>query len=211
MALDELSPLPPDSDDLRNQNGLRQFDAAMAIIEAAIKSPVRFNLTVGHICELNRIATEGMCEFPGKIRFRPVGISNSQHCPPAGPPDLLDRLLEDMCGYVNFHWDTANGIHLCSYVMWRLNWIHPFSDGNGRTARIVSYMVLSIHERCVLPGMPSIPEQIIANKQPYYEALAKADETFQKGALELMMMEELLHDMLSIQLANLRRRAAGEC
>ncbi|MBL8221394.1 MAG: Fic family protein, partial [Bryobacterales bacterium] len=27
-------------------------------------------------------------------------------------------------------------------VMWRLNWIHPFFGGNGRTARSASYLVL---------------------------------------------------------------------
>lgn len=34
--------------------------------------------------------------------------------------------------------------HLGAYVLWKLNWIHPFADGNGRTARAVAYVVMSI-------------------------------------------------------------------
>jgi hypothetical protein len=28
---------------------------------------------------------------------------------------------------------------LAAYGLWRLNWIHPFVEGNGRTARAVCY------------------------------------------------------------------------
>ena len=30
----------------------------------------------------------------------------------------------------NDNWDDSTPVHLASYVMWRLNWIHPFTDGN---------------------------------------------------------------------------------
>jgi Fic family protein len=46
-------------------------------------------------------------------------------------------------------------IHLAAYLMWRLNWIHPFADGNGRTSRIISYVVLSIRAGAILPGTPT--------------------------------------------------------
>jgi Fic family protein len=77
---------------------------------------------------------------------------------------------------VNDHWSSTSAVHLAAYVLWKLNWIHPFADGNGRTARAVAYVVLSIKLDSLLPGAPTIPEQIAGNKRPYYEALEVADK-----------------------------------
>ena len=93
--------------------------------------------------------------------------------------------------------------------MWKINWIHPFADGNGRTSRALSYMILSIHEKCLLPGTPTIPDQIVQNKEPYYTALAKADEDLKKGKINVGRMEDLLEELLSVQLASIRRHASG--
>jgi Fic family protein len=92
-------------------------------------------------------------------------------------------------------------------VLWKLNWIHPFADGNGRTARAVMYVVLSVKLDSLLPGAPTIPEQIAGNKKPYYDALEAADE-------HLMANEKLdvsrLDAMLSTQLVNAAREATGK-
>jgi fido (protein-threonine AMPylation protein) len=72
-----------------------------------------------------------------------------------------------------------------SNVMWRLNWIHPFADGNGRTSRTVSYGILAIRAGNVPSGSPSIPEQIVQNRAPYFETLEAADESWKKDVLDL--------------------------
>ena len=37
-----------------------------------------------------------------------------------------------MCDCVNSNWDDLNSnFYLGAYIMWRLNWIHLFADGNG--------------------------------------------------------------------------------
>lgn len=71
---------------------------------------------------------------------------------------MVPHLVEELCDYVNNNWEQASAIHLASYVMWRLNWIHPFTDGNGRTSRILPYVVLSAKINGVLPGTPQIPD-----------------------------------------------------
>jgi hypothetical protein len=40
--------------------------------------------------------------------------------------------------------------------MWRTNWVHPFDDGNGRTARAASYLVLCVKLGYRLPGKKSL-------------------------------------------------------
>jgi len=94
--------------------------------------------------------------------------------------------------------------------MWRLNWIHPFADGNGRTSRILSYVVLSIRSGALPPGTPTIPDLIVENRQPYFNALDAADEAWAQGRIDLSVMEELLEILLAKQLTGYFQQAGGK-
>jgi Fic family protein len=126
------------------RNGLRQYDTGIAIVQEAIERG-SFRLRPSTILTLHREALVGISMFAGN--FRPVGvkIEGSRHEPVGA--HLVPELVEDMCDYVNEHWDRTTPLHLPAYLMWRLNWILPFADGNGRTSRIVSYVALSIRDR----------------------------------------------------------------
>jgi Fic family protein len=117
--------------------------------------------------------------------------------------------VQSLCEYVNENWNLS-AAHLAAYVLWKMNWIHPFADGNGRTARAVSYVVLSIKLDGLLPGTPTIPEQIAANKEPYYKALEEADKAWSLGKVDVSALERLLADMLAQQLLNAAKEATGE-
>jgi Fic family protein len=123
---------------------------------------------------------------------------------------MVRELVEDMCDYINDHWNESTPIHLASYLMWRLNWIHPFADGNGRTSRIVSYVVLSIRAGSILPGTPTIPDQIVDNRKPYFDALDAADLAFRDGKIDVSKMEELLGSLLANQLAQFYKSVGGK-
>ena len=90
-----------------------------------------------------------------------------------------------------------------------MNWIHPFADGNGRTSRILSYLVLCGRLGQSLPGTHTIPEQISENKDPYYQALEEADRHFKKGTINVSSMENLLEKYLANQLVQLHEQATG--
>jgi len=137
-----------------------------------------------------------------------VAIEGSKHAPPGA--HLVPELIEDMCDYVNENWLPSTPIHLAAYLMWRLNWIHPFADGNGRTSRIVSYVVLSSRAGAVLPGIPTIPDQIVENRKPYFDALDDADAKCREGKLDVSKMEELLGRLLAQQLASFYEAAGGK-
>lgn len=101
-------------------------------------------------------------------------------------------------------------MHLSAYLLWRLNWIHPFTDGNGRTSRAASYFVLCCGLGYVLPGKHSIPDQISENKNPYYEALEAADEAFRGGLVDVTQLEEMIQAMLARQLLGVVAEAIAE-
>ena len=125
-------------------------------------------------------------------------IRGSGHDPP--PATDVPRYVDEMCDYVNDNWDTKSPLHLAAYVMWRLNWIHPFVDGNGRTTRAVSYYVLCSKLNFYFPGVTTIPEFISGDKQPYYKALEEADKAQEDGEIDVSKMEGLLKSLLAKQM-----------
>ena len=165
-------------------NGLRQFDAGKDAAQQAIERQAqggKFGLRPSLILGLHREALAGLSRFAGTFRTGGVGIEKSKHQPPG--PHLVAGLVEEMCDYVNGNWDAKSPIHLAAYVMWRLNWIHPFADGNGRTSRITSYVVLTVRSGFIIPGSPTIPEQIVSNRNRYFAALDEADAAWPKTVL----------------------------
>jgi Fic family protein len=118
--------------------------------------------------------------------------------------------VEYMCDYVNDNWGKSSPVHLAAYVLWKLNWIHPFTDGNGRTARAISYLLLCLRLGYRLPGTNTIPEQIAKDKTPYYKALEAADNAWETKKIDLSVLEELLSALLANQLIGVHKQATGK-
>ena len=132
----------------------------------------------------------------------------SGHTPPH--ESQVPALVEEMCEWINERWNEESALTMCAYVMWRLNWIHPFLDGNGRTSRAVSYLVLCAKIGDRLPGTVTIPEQIAAGREPYYSALEAADRSADGKNFDVSEMENLLKQYLSFQLASTFDRATSQ-
>lgn len=191
-------------------NSLRQADRVRDYVLQTIDGRP-FKLRVSIILDLNRCAIEGLDAHAGNFRPAGIGIGQSDHTPPDA--HLVPELVEELCDYINENWCEKTGIHLASLAMWRLNWIHPFTDGNGRTSRAISYMVLCARERMLLPGKQTIPEQIVTNRKPYYDALEAADTRFlatEEFTYDLVSeLEHLMSDMLAAQLTSAFDGAVG--
>jgi Fic family protein len=123
---------------------------------------------------------------------------------------LVPGEIEEMCDYINEKWAGNSPLHLAAYALWKLNWIHPFTDGNGRTARALSYLLLCARLGYRLPGKSTIPEQIAADKTPYYKALEAADKEWADKKVDLSFLEKLLADLLANQLVSVHDEATGE-
>lgn len=189
------------------RNGLRQFDLGIRYIEDGITKG-SFRLRPSLILALHREALEGLNAYAGNWRPAAVSIQGSEHNPVGA--HMVAEAIEQMCDYVNDGWTNQTAIHLASYVMWKLNWIHPFSDGNGRTSRIASYVVLCARLGEVLPGNLTIPDQIVDNRQPYFAALEAADRAWKDGKIDVSVMEALLERLLAAQLMGVLQKASGK-
>ncbi len=204
----ELITDPDDKARREAENGVRQFHLATDLIRDHIHDLERpFKLAPRHVLQLNYAALEGIHALAGTYRNTPIDISKSQHTPPEH--FVVPEHISELCDYVNENWDVKSAIHLAAYVMWRLNWIHPFADGNGRTSRVLMYIVLNIKLDALLAGTPTIPDQISGDKTPYYDALESADKNWKSGKLDVSDLESLLEGMLAKQLLNAVKQATA--
>jgi len=188
---------------LEARNGLLQFDEVLRLID---QSSTGFKLRPSTLQRLQRLAIQDIYTCAGNYRTGPVYIEGTNHQPPAASE--IAEHVEEMCDYVNTNWGKSP-LHLASFMMWRLNWIHPFSGGNGRTSRAISYLVLCARLGYRLVGTNTIPEQIVANRQPYYSALDAADAAYTVGRIDVTVMEALLGQMLAVQLSSVLADAAA--
>ncbi len=116
---------------------------------------------------------------PGEVRRHSVTVGRYR-----GPDwDRCDELIRQMCDWLNgpsFSGDGAMRIPVAiiqaSLAHLYLAWIHPFGDGNGRTARLCEYLVL------VTSGVPTSAAHLISNhcnstRGEYYRQLQYASES----------------------------------
>lgn len=203
--------LIPDADERARreaENGLRQFDSVINLVQRYLAERWKFALRISTILGLHRDALLGVHALAGNFRPSTVEIKGSRHIPPDAWQVPL--LVEELCDYVNDNWDISTPLHLAAYVMWRLNWIYPFADGNGRTARAVSYLVLCMKMGGRIPGTRTIPDLIAENKKPYYDALEAADERWaSRQEIDLTQLEEALGNLLAEQLVSALEEASG--
>ena len=107
----------------------------------------------------------------GVYRRVPVRIGGSSHVPPE--PFELPKLMEELFAFYNAEKDRMHPVLLAAEMHERLVTIHPFIDGNGRTARLLMNLILLRHGYAIaiLKGSKS-------NRLAYYQAL----EAVQKNA-----------------------------
>ncbi|MET0483503.1 MAG: Fic family protein [Aestuariivirgaceae bacterium] len=182
-------------EEVQGENLLRQYNLLRTCIELGLRQGP-FALDKYTIWALNHVAVANISQFGGRFREEPICVS--QHVPPhfREVPSLMDRFLST----IHENWHLWSPTELGAYALWRLNWIHPFIEGNGRTARAVCYYLLCARSGTVLPGRKIVPERIREDRKPYYQALKGCDIAWEAGRLDLSAMEDYLAGLLQAQL-----------
>ncbi len=135
--------------------------------------------------DLNHIAVANISQFGGRFREEPIYVSN--HIPPhfREVPHLMDQFIST----VHENWYNWTYTELAAYALWRMNWIYPFIEGNGRTARAACYYLLCVRSGGLLGGRRTVPERIRDDRKPYYAALKAADLAWDAGNLDISKMK----------------------
>ena len=127
----------------------------------------------------------GLVDRPGKLRDGDVGIwrgSKLLHmAPPAGQ---VPRLVKDLLGWLRR--TDAHPLVASAAFHYDFEFIHPFSDGNGRMGRLWQTLILARWQ----PMLAWLPvETVIRHRQrDYYAQLARADAASDcSGFIEFML------------------------
>jgi Fic family protein len=112
---------------------------AVDLLLELVESKLDFNQH--RLLELHALVLRGIDKHnAGKYRSVNVRISGSRHEPPE--PYLLSTLMEDLFIFYEESKDRLHPVVLAAEMHERLVTIHPFIDGNGRTARLVMNLIL---------------------------------------------------------------------
>ena len=183
---------------ITDRNLLAQYDALEMAVRVAISNKIE-GISHDLLCHLNQVVTKYLSDAPGKYRQCPIYITNSNHTPPAHN-EIFD-LIQEGIQYIFDNWKRRSPIHLAAYSLWKINWTHPFIEGNGRTARAVSYYIICVGNGIWFPGQNIIPQQIRADRQPYYEPLRAADLALtDRNVIDVSVLEDYLSGLLTNQL-----------
>ena len=150
----------------------RYFSFLQTMIEAAVAlPPAEIWLSHDLVKAINMHAIAGLHKEAGQYRSVPVEVGGL--IPPM--PDDVVPLMNDFVDSINTNWQSTDALTLATYALWRINYIHPFRNGNGRTARAVCYYILCVKSGGLLPGRTNLIELLRAHRAEYVDALREAD------------------------------------
>lgn len=191
---------PDDKAEREVENGLAQLEFIELLVNERHISEIRSS----HLRQLKGIAIDRIypCTDQYRDAFRQVRIEGSRHEIPH--ESLVVLLVDEMVDRLNSDRENSvPAIERAAYAIWRSNWIHPFSGGNGRTARAIGYLVLCMDLGSVPGGEPQFPTLIYDAAGDYTLALRSADAGEAAGKPDLGPMCDLVRDAITQQFASL--------
>lgn len=182
-------------DRISEQNLGRQYELLTNCIEIGLKKgAIAFDKYF--LWALNHVAVANISQFGGRFRKEPIYVGD--HKPPHF--NEIDDWMDRFISTVQENWYIWTPTELAAYGLWRLNWIHPFIEGNGRTARAACYYLLCVRSGSLLHGRKILPERIRESTEGYEAGLKAADRAWDDGNLDFTEMEDYLAGLIQAQL-----------
>lgn len=192
------------SDQLRE---MENIEAAMTHVENIFRPGDA--LTEDFICELHALAVQELIRegdaTPGAYRKTQVQIAQSEHLPPKAVS--VPYYMQELVAFVNEAHPHKYDLIKIALAHHRFGWIHPFSNGNGRVVRLLTYALLIKYGFNVKAGGRVLnPTAVFCNdRDRYYAMLAQADTGTQQGleAWCIYVLQGILEELRKVdRLAN---------
>jgi Fic family protein len=119
------------------------------------------------VLEIHKIILKNISDIDaGRYRNANVMITGAAHLPPSAIK--IPRLMAEFMEWYYEHKSKLSITELAAWVHYKLVYIHPFIDGNGRTSRLIMNLIL------LQNGYP--PAVILyVDRIKYYRVLKEAD------------------------------------
>lgn len=148
------------------------------------------------------IMTKYVVEESGEFRHGEEGVFNGDQCIFMAPPArLIPQLMSDLFDWMEEAKNSVHPLILGSVFHYEFVFIHPFTDGNGRMARLWHSVILS-KWKPIFEYIP-IESQIEKFQEQYYDAIAKCYVDGESTAFIEFMLEQIdrILDDISVQIS----------
>ena len=124
------------------------YNQAMVFLRDLLAQDRQLKLSLPLVLKIHKTVTDGlMPRFEsGKLRQKPVWVNDPRTGQPVYlPPDheQVDGLMRDLITYVNRRQDEVDPLIIAGVFHKQMVIIHPFMDGNGRTTRLATKILLA--------------------------------------------------------------------
>ena len=127
---------------------------------------------IQHLKQFHGIMTKYLVEASGKFRLGEEGVFNGEECIFMAPPArFVAQLMDELFTWMKAAQGEVHPLILSSVFHYEFVFVHPFSDGNGRMARLWHTAILS-KWKPVFEYIP-IESQIEKFQDDYYEAISR--------------------------------------
>lgn len=127
---------------------------------------------IQHLKQFHGIMTKYLVEESGKFRLGEEGVFNGEECIFMAPPArFVAQLMDELFTWMKAAQGEVHPLILSSVFHYEFVFVHPFSDGNGRMARLWHTAILS-KWKPVFEYIP-IESQIEKFQDDYYEAISR--------------------------------------
>lgn len=168
-------------------NRIRQFDYLRSSFVICINNA---GLGIDHdfVCQLNFYAMQYISSQPGRYR-RHYDVRVDDHVPSTWP--FLYDEMNVFFDNLHRNWKTWDPLEAAAFALWGINHIHPFADGNGRTARALCYYVLCLKIGQWPPGTRTMVEMMRDECREEYCAILRRMDLAKVGNALRTDLEEM--------------------
>ena len=158
--------------------------------------------SIRNLKKFHGIMTKYVVEESGEFRRGEEGVFNGNQCIFMAPPArLVPQLMDHLFDWMKEAKDRVHPLILGSVFHYEFLFIHPFSDGNGRMARLWHTAILS-KWKPIFEYIP-IESQIEKFQDEYYDAIAKCHVDGESTIFVEFMLSQIdkILDDISIQIS----------
>ena len=163
---------------------------ALTDIAAQTVSGTIGSVTAELVCDYNRRVLDSTAHTPdvtpGAFRDHSVVVGKYRGAPARDCPYLTQRLAEwlesDVFESDDPETDFALAVIRAVYAHLYIAWIHPFGDGNGRTARLLEFMLLARSGQMPLLAAHLLSDHYNLTRDQYYRELETASRSSTTGS-----------------------------
>ncbi|HJD59195.1 MAG TPA: Fic family protein [Rickettsia endosymbiont of Omalisus fontisbellaquei] len=172
--------LAPEKDILEVNNAIKLYNDLTIFDPCSVES----------LLKAHKILMQGLVEDNGKWRKGNAAIFKGTEIIHFAPPaSRVSLLMQDLFDFINKN-DSTSGIIKACIFHYEFEFIHPFSDGNGRIGRLWQQLLLMQTNKIF--EYISVESLIRNNQSEYYSVLSKCDKLGESTLFIEFMLDQIV-------------------